>query len=238
MLNSHSDFALSLKEKNSYGKTPLYYVHDRFVINYFISLGADPRDAFKSELVQEILQSHKQHPLKPAVGVVVLGNSSVGKTTLIAALKTDSVVVERTSDCNLIDDVGGPTAGVVETVVESECMGRVKFFDFAGQPQFESSHSALLNSLAEISASFDSPPLLFVLIVDICSTTIVKQMQRWLSFIMECPSRIQRHVLMLCSHADCLQSDRNKNMELIKREMKSYSKDPDSINFLSLIRFF
>ena len=233
MLNSHSDFALSLKEKNSYGKTPLYYVHNRFVINFFISLGADPRDAFKSELVQEILQSRKQHPLKPAVGVVVLGNSSVGKTTLIAALKTDSVVVERTSDCNLIDDVGGPTAGVVETVVESECMGRVKFFDFAGQPQFESSHSALLNSLAEISASFDSPPLLFVLIVDICSTTIVKQMQRWLSFIMECPSRIQRHVLMLCSHADCLQSDRNKNMELIKREMKSYSKDPDSINFVS-----
>lgn len=86
MLNSHADFALSLKEKNSYGKTPLHYVQDRYVINYFISLGADPRDAYNSELVKEILNNSKEHPLKPTVGVIVVGNSSVGKTTLIAAL--------------------------------------------------------------------------------------------------------------------------------------------------------
>ena len=230
LLKSHTDFALSLKEKNSYGKTPLHYVHDRYVINYFISLGADPKDAYDSELVREILNSSKKHPLKPTVGVVIVGNSSVGKTTLIAALKSDSEVV---ADSSVIDDVGGPTAGVVETVIDSKCMGRVKFFDFAGQPQFESSHSALLNSLAEVSASFESPPLLFIVVIDICSDSITKQMQRWLSFIMNCPSRIQRHVLILCSHADCLQSDRRNKLQLIKCEMDSHSKDPDCINFVS-----
>ena len=230
LLNSHADFALSLREKNSYGKTPLHYVQDRYVINYFISLGADPRDAYDSELVKEILNSSNKHPLKPTVGVIVVGNSSVGKTTLIAAIKSDSEVI---ADSSLVDNVDGPTAGVVETVIESEYMGRIKFFDFAGQPQFESSHSALLNSLAEVSASFNSPPLLFVVVINICLDAIMKQLQRWLSFIMECPSRIQRHVLILCSHSDCLHSDRSKKLQLIKREMDSHSTDPDCISFVS-----
>ena len=233
ILQSHEEFTNILNKKNSDGNRPLFYVRDRFVINYLLSIGAAPEDAYHSQFVEEILRARNEHPLKPALCAVVIGNSSVGKSTLIAALKSDADCEMTDSKSGMIEHIEGPTAGMVNTVVESKHIGRVKFFDFAGQPRFESSHSTLLQSLANISHSFDCSPLLFILVVKICSQTIVKQMQRWLAFIMDCPSRIQHHVLLLCSHADQLESDGSKEIHVLNTEMKLHLSGTDSVKFVT-----
>ena len=79
-------------------------------------------------MVKEILRARDEHPLKPAVCVIVIGNTSVGKSTLIAALKSDADCEMTDSKSGMIEHVDGPTAGMVNTVVESKHIGHVKIF--------------------------------------------------------------------------------------------------------------
>ena len=56
--------------------------------------------------------------------------------------------------------VQGSTAGIVTCEDNNNVFGRVTFHDFAGQPEFETSHSAFLETSSSVQ-----PPL-FLLVVD------------------------------------------------------------------------
>ena len=103
-----------------------------------ISYGANPEDV--TERFAAILKKSKEEqPLEPTVKIIVLGNSTAGKTTLIEALKSnESGVIEEPE----------LTAGIVTCKHVSDDFGRVTFHDFAGQPEYESSRSAFLERYA------------------------------------------------------------------------------------------
>lgn len=133
--------------------------------------------------------------------VFVFGNSEAGKSTLVESLKT-----EAPEPTLIVSDVEGPTAGVVPIKCNSEVFGKVLFHDFAGHPEFESSHSAFLeNSLSPSPSS--SPPIFFLVVnVDNKYQKITQHLQYWLSFIKNyCGStEVKPHAIIVGSHADLL----------------------------------
>ena len=83
----------------------------------------------------------------------------------------------------------------------SKEFGQVTFHDFAGQPEYESSHSAFL----EQCSSSVQPPL-FILVVDASQYHYVdRRIHNWLSFIQNhctCSSNTPPHVIVIGSHID------------------------------------
>ena len=188
---------VSPRDKN--GKTPIQLTHDYNIMSLLIGHGANPQDVY-AHYGRILSMCKSAQPLHPFLKVFVLGNSEAGKSTLIESLKTK--VLDPTS---IVSSVEGPTAGIVNIECSSEVFGKVLFHDFAGQPEFESSHSAFLES--SLSPSSSSSPI-FILVVDVHNThqEITQHLQYWLSFIKNhCGStEVKPHAIIIGSHADLL----------------------------------
>ena len=160
----------SMSKLNNYGHTPLYYAKDRDIINYLIMNGADPKSVVDSVGVKYIIEMFEklkgENPLNPTVTTLVLGNSMAGKTTLIKSLTKvyrweciQQPSIGQTKDRNVLGEKGGRTAGVEisEYKVFEKDEVRILFYDFAGHPEFESTHSVLLQNLIFTTFCFSIP---------------------------------------------------------------------------------
>ena len=214
LLNSGKIKDVSCRDKN--GKTPIQLTHDYNIIRLLIGYGANPQDVYE-HYGQILEQCKKSQPLHSFMKVFVLGNSEAGKSTLVKSLKTNA------SDPTLVvSDVEGPTAGVVKIECNSEVFGKVLFHDFAGQPEFESSHSAFLES--SLSPSPSSSPPIFFLVVNLCNTCqkIIQHVQYWLSFIKNhCGStEVKPHAIIIGSHADLLSpSESSTSLSFLRKAL-------------------
>ena len=197
----HSRRIKDVSPRNKNGKTPIQLTHDYSIIRLLIGYGANPQDVYE-HYGQILEQCKKSQPLHLLMKVIVLGNSEAGKSTLVESLKT--VAPDPTL---IVSNVEGPTAGIVQIECDSEVFGKVLFHDFAGQPEFESSHSAFLESSLSPSP-FSSPPI-FILVVNVHNTQqkITQHLQYWLSFIKNyCmgSTEVKPHAIIIGSHADLL----------------------------------
>ena len=189
----------NISHQDKDGKTPIQLTDDYNIIRLLIGYGANPQDVY--ERYGQILEEYKKsQPLHLAMKVFVLGNSEAGKSTLVKSLNTDTP--------DTISNVVGPTAGIVPIQCNSEVFGKVLFHDFAGHPEFESTHSAFLES--SLSPSPSSSPPIFILVVDVHKThqEITHQVQYWLSFVKNyCGfTEVKPHAIIIGSHADLLSS--------------------------------
>ena len=194
LLSIESDIVRqSVSHRNHADKTPIQLTGDYRIIRLLISYGANPEDVYE-HFAAILTRSKEEQPLEPTIKVIVLGNSTAGKTTLVEALKSSDI------NSDLIH-VQGSTAGIVTCEHNSNVFGRVTFHDFAGQPEYESSHSAFL----ETFSSSVQPPL-FLLVVDASQYQYIeKQIHNWLSFIQNhCTFSTETppHVIVIGSHID------------------------------------
>ena len=190
----------SLSHKNKNGKTPIQ-VAPYSLYRLLISYGANPNDVY--EEFSAVLNKYKtEQPLDPRMKIIVLGNSTAGKTTLIEALKAD-----ENSDRDIIQ-VNGPTVGMTTSLHQSEALGQVKFHDFAGQPEYESNNSAFLKA-SLCSTSLAQAPI-FILTVDASKRpSMEKVLKYWLSFIKNhSPAKLEPppHLITVASHIDLIPS--------------------------------
>ena len=195
----------NISHQDKDGKTPIQLTHNYDIIRLLIGYGANPQDVFE-HYGQILEQCKKSQPLHLAMKVFVLGNSEAGKSTLVKSLNTEAP--------DTISNVKGPTAGIVPIQCDSEVFGNVLFYDFAGHPEFESSHSAFLES--SLSPSSSSSPPIFCLVVNLHNKKyqeitqhlqeITQHLQYWLSFIENyCDStEVKPHAIIIGSHADLL----------------------------------
>ena len=181
----------SLSHCNHNNKRPIQLTRDYGIIRLLISYGANPEDVY-DRFASILEKSKEEQPLEPAVKVIVLGNATAGKTTLVAVLKSNDKDVLQ---------VKGSTAGIETSKYNSKKFGRVTFHDFAGQPEYESSHSAFL----ERCSSSMQPPL-FLLVVNASQCQhIDRRIHNWLSFIQNhctCSTNTPPHVIVIGSHVD------------------------------------
>jgi ankyrin repeat protein len=198
LLSMESDVVCqSVSCRNHDKKTPIQLTGDYRIIRLLISYGANPEDVYE-HFAAMLKRSKEEQPLEPTVKIIVLGNSTAGKTTLVEALKSN--------ESGMIE-VHGPTAGIVTCEHNSDDFGRVTFHDFAGQPEYESSHSAFL----ERCSSSLQPPI-FLLVVDASQNQYVeKQVHNWLSFVQNhcsCTNETPPHVIVIGSHVDQVENIR------------------------------
>ena len=130
--------------------------------------------------------------------LVVLGNPGAGKSSLVEALKREGFFESlwRISESS----VAPHTAGIVPSSHLSKHYGRVWFYDFAGDPEYYSSHAAILENLASSKIGDN----LIIIVVDMTNDDVKCTLHYWFSFIQCQRFRTKFSLFIVGSHSDLL----------------------------------
>ena len=122
------------------------------------------------------------------------------------------------------------TAGIVPHHLESIEIGNIVLYDFAGHPEYYSSHEAVLENLM-----LRSPAVLIILIkLTDKLEDIEKQLYYWASFIQNFGSRVLKsQVIVLGSHADVKEAKNIK--DLVEKLYLSISKMIKQIEYKGFV---
>ena len=155
---------------------------------------------------QNFLGTNK--PVQPPVKVFIVGNPSVGKSTLTAALKKKISVIARIFS-GKVSGVDKKPVGIVPHDIENTTFGKITLYDFAGHREFYSGHAALLQT------AIQSTPPVFLLVVNLFEQEdeIIKSILYWISFLeIQCASvSCKPHVILVGSHSDILKGTNPKD---------------------------
>ena len=163
--------------------------------------------------------------------IIALGNSSVGKSTLIESLRR-MITKDRSQSYPM-----SPTTGLVrsEFLYYRNIDQQICFYDFAGHTEFEITQSICLENLFS-SAGEQSfhVPFVFLLLVKATQTleNSKQQIDRWIAFICSHIKHTKElfHFILVCTHEDCLSEDEKSTYE---RQLQLYLK---SCNFPSFVK--
>ena len=186
--------------KNNNGEVPLQMTTNLKIIKDLIRYGAQTSIMYKS--TRSALGTNA--PIKPPVKMFVVGNPSVGKSTLTEALKKKLNFVARLFTSGRVSGVEKKTVGIIPHEIESDIFGRVTVYDFAGHREFYSGHAALLK------AAIQSTPPVFLLVVNLLDeeNKIFQNILYWISFLENQCTLVscKPHLIIVGSHADTLKS--------------------------------
>ena len=184
--------------RNASGKTPIDLATGdaRLALDQYIKQNQD-----KIQVNYGIMQEKAKKKYSGAqhmTRVFVIGNTGAGKSTLIESLRRESFFDSRQK---VTEDVVPPhTAGIIPSIHVSKHYGRVMFYDFAGDPEYYSSHAAILENLAS-SRKGDN---IFIVVVDIRTDvmTTEKLLHYWFSFIQHQKFSEKPFLIVVGSHSD------------------------------------
>ena len=185
-------------------QTPIMFTTNADIIKILLDHGAKAMPLY--ELHENVFRNHasdSQPPPTP-VKVLVVGNASNGKTTLIDSLKH-----ERKKFQSL--EPPQHTAGIIPNDFESEIYGFVTLYDFAGQHEYYASHETMIHAIVR-----HSPPVILLLVnLNKHSEEIARELYYWLAFIenQSTSASDMAHLIVVGSHADVLESMGDKPNE-------------------------
>ena len=159
------------------------------------------------------------HPVGSFVNVLLLGNPGAGKTTLCQAIKDRPKNVAQSVRNffvkSQVKKVKLYTAGIVPNKLHDDTLGPVIIHDFAGQPEYYSSHTAVLESLLQNSGA------IFVILINL-TRDLSQQIRFWSSIIInECQkASSEYHLIVIGSHADQVGEQLQSKMFQVQNQMK------------------
>ena len=200
--------------RNKYGKTPLdvapHWAKD--VLDKYMRENRDQIYADYSNI--QTLAKKKYSSAEPITRIFVIGNPGAGKSSLVETLKREGFFesFRRVSESS----VPLHTAGIVPSIHTSKHYGRSLFYDFAGDPEYYSSHAAILENLVS-SKKGDN---IFMIVVDLREENIkIREiLYYWLLFIQHQNLGKEPFLIIIGSHSDKMAREKveDKRMELQK----------------------
>ena len=146
------------------------------------------------------------HPVGSFVNIFLLGDTGAGKTSLCQVLKERSEL--HIKDGELVQGVNTHTAGIVPSLLrEDKSLGNVIMHDFAGQPEYYSSHTAVLESLLQSSGA------VFVVLINL-TQDLLQQVGRWSSIVLNETQKVSSecHLIVIASHADQIEQELQRKL--------------------------
>ena len=150
------------------------------------------------------------HPVGSFVNIFLLGDTGAGKTSLCHVLKEKAGWFRRMFQGRLVEGVKTHTAGIVPNKFHDKSLGSVIVHDFAGQPEYYSSHTAVLETLLRSSGA------VFVVVINL-TRDLSQQVRFWLSVVRnECQKAVlsECHLKIVASHADVVKFDEKFQMKM------------------------
>ena len=212
ILNTLLKYNPPLLVRNKDGETPLNVAPYRFkgILGQYMRENKDIIYADYSDI--QTLAEKKYSRAEPITRIFVIGNPGAGKSSLVEALKREGFFesFRRVSESS----VPLHTAGIVPSIHTSKHYGRSLFYDFAGDPEYYSSHAAILENLVS-SKKGDN---IFMIVVDLReeSIKIREILYYWLLFIQHQNLGKEPFLIIIGSHSDKVARERveDKRMEL------------------------
>ena len=210
------------------GLTPIQVAYEYNVVKLLIQYGANPQEAQVN-----LFPNIPKKQIENIVRMLVVGDPSTGKSTLVEALQTQPVRFSLTS--KVINDVRSCTAGIIPYEFQDGEFGHVVLYDFAGHQEYYSSHSVVIES------AMNSTPPVFIVVVDLSrdEDKLFRRLYFWISFIEQNrPTYVSKpHLVIVGSHLDLLQKQLNQRTCSVKFEkIKKFTRD--NIKSLQLAGFF
>ena len=167
----------------------------------------------------QLLSSKKYSGEQRLTRVFVVGNILSGKSTLIESLKREGFFTSfgQVSE----NTVPLHTSGIIPSVHDSKTIGRILFYDFAGDPQYYSSHSAILSNVTQSKVGTN----VFLVVLNFSKdiSTIQEELGYWLCFISYHSKRASKSkfavtVMIIGSHIDLITiADKNRKINGISK---------------------
>ena len=206
-LLKHPEGSILINEKSERGSPmELYRSHSNSDADSFlVSHGAHP----KKQYIKDTQNMH------PSLKVFVIGNSGVGKTTLIDAVKRLFLNDQTYTTSDQTSTIG---------VLSSEMVFQdlvYDFKDFGGHTEFEMVRSISFQSILLSATKSHIPLPLYVLLVLKSTDSLEnkkRQIDRWMEFLLrhinENGSFV--HVILVCTHADKLGNSSDENEKIFQ----------------------
>ena len=166
-----------------------------------VQLAGDDYDILK--LFEPFVECRVDFPVESYSKVFLCGNTTNGKSSLAHALgqRVKGVsLLERLNPFKQQEKAEPLTAGIVPHHLQSNKIGNIVLYDFAGHPEYYSSHEAVLATVMLRS------PAVFIILIKLTDKLedIEKQLYYWARFIQNVCSRMSKksQVIVVGSHAD------------------------------------
>ena len=184
--------------RNNRGHTPIDVAtgRARSIFEQFLISNRQKRQIDYNAVLE--LAEKKYSGEHPITRLFVIGDPGAGKSSLVESLKREGFFLTfgRIPE----QSVPAHTAGIVPSIYASKSLGRVIFYDFAGDPEYYSSHAAILESLASSKTGNN----LIVIVVDLRKDGVSNTLHYWFSFIQHQKFQTKLSLILIGSHSDLL----------------------------------
>ena len=171
--------------------------------------------------------------------VAVIGHTERGKSTLIAALQTETKTwcMKGINYFRKVCDTRHRTAGIEPVKFSSQRYGEALFYDFAGQSQYHGPHQTFLEAM--LSKLGVSVTLLLLVKTTEEEDVITQQLHRWLQPLTLTSTPFTPQVIVVGSFLDQVQGSDKKNeasakllrcTELVQKDLPFHLRGPCTLD--------
>jgi ankyrin len=208
--------------RNNSGKSALEITRDSGIKKTINTYLKEEHNKIQSDYrIVQSLSSKKYSGAQKLTRVFVLGNVQSGKSTVVESLKRNGFF----SSWNPVSEATVPphTSGIIPSEYLHRSIGRVLYYDFAGDPEYYSSHSAIMISV--IQSKQGTNVCLILVNFQKSAEHIQEELGYWFTFIAyHCVNlREKCEVLTIGSHIDRIsKAEAKQKVALVSQFTQKY----------------